>query len=39
MEILMIMAIYVGVLNLNKVSTLKANTASNQFEKDLCFKQ
>ena len=31
----MIMAIYVGVLNLNKVSTLKANTASNQFEKDL----
>ena len=29
------MAIYVGVLNLNKVSTLKRNTASNQFENDL----
>ena len=31
----MIMAIYVGVLNLDKVSTLKPNIASNQFEKDL----
>ena len=31
----MIMAIYFGVLNLNEVSTLKLNTANNQFEKDL----
>lgn len=31
----MIMAIYVGVLNLDKVSTLKPNIANNQFEKDL----
>ena len=34
MEI-MILAVYVDVLNLNKVSTLKPNIASNQFEKDL----
>ena len=31
----MIMAIYVGVLNLDKVSTLKPNIANNQYEKDL----
>ena len=31
----MILAVYVDVLNLNKVSTLKPNIASNQFEKDL----
>ena len=37
MEILMIVAIYFGVLNLNEVSTLKPNTANNQFEKDLSF--
>ena len=35
MEILMIMAIYVGVLNLNKVSTLKPNNVNDQFEKYL----
>ena len=34
MEI-MILAVYVDVLSLNKVSTLKPNIASNQFEKDL----
>ena len=35
MEILMIMAIYFGVLNLNKACTLKPNTGKNQFKKDL----
>ena len=31
----MIMAIYFGVLNLNKACTLKPNTGKNQFKKDL----
>ena len=35
MKILMIMAIYVGVLSLDKINTLKLNTVNNQFEKDL----
>ena len=29
------MAIYVGVLNLDKINTLKLNTVNNQMEKDL----
>ena len=35
MNILTIMTIYVGVLNLDKINTLKLNTVNNQFEKDL----
>ena len=35
MEILMILAIYLGISNLHKVSTLKSNIAKSQFEKDL----
>ena len=35
MELLVILAIYLGILNLDKVSTFKSNIAKSQFEKDL----